>query len=148
VPPCHFNKSGIKIINTDHKRDKSEALEGLIETVCALTGDQQHMQEFISGIRTDKPRYVRDQLLIIKEALKGTDQQTIDEALAFCLEQGINSANDFKALLKKFGKQSVTDAVVTCALNPLNGTYPIQALVQPGTSRIEDYGRLMNPQLN
>jgi transposase len=142
------NKSGIKIINTDHKRDKSEALEGLIETVCALTGDQQRMQEFISGIRTDKPRYVRDQLLIIKEALKETDQQTIDEALAFCLEQGINSANDFKALLKKFGKQSVTDAVVTCALNPLNGTYPTQALVQPGTSRIEDYGRLMNPQLN
>jgi hypothetical protein len=105
-------KSGIKIINTDHKRDKSEALEALIETVCALTCDQQQMHAFISGIRTDKPRYVRDQVLIIKEALKGSDQQAIDEALTFCLEQHITSANDFKALLKKFGKQSVTETVV------------------------------------
>lgn len=142
------NKSGIKIINTDHKRDKSEALDGLVETVCALSGNQQRMQAFISGIRTDKPRYVRDQLLIIKEALMGSEQQWVDKALAFCLEQGINSANDFKTLLKKFGGKTETGGVVVSTLNPLNGTYPIQALVQPSTSRIEDYQRLLNPQLN
>jgi transposase len=141
-------KSGMKIINTDHKRDKTEALEGLIESVCNLTDDKQRMHAFISGIRTDKPRYVRDQLLIIKEALTGSEQQEIVRALTFCLEHGINSANDFKTLLKKFGKKSETEVVAICTLNPLNGTYPVQALVQPGTSRIEDYQRLLNPQLN
>jgi hypothetical protein len=141
-------KSGIKIINTDHKRDKSEALQELINTVCALTSDKQRMHEFLSGIRNDKPRYMRDQLLIIKEALKDSEQHQIENALAFCLEQGINSANDFKALLKKFSKQAEPELGAICTLNPLNGTYPIQALVQPSTSRIEDYGRILNPQLN
>lgn len=141
-------KRGVKVINTDHKRDKSEVLEGLIDTVCALTGDQQSMQEFISGIRADKPRYVRDQLLIIKEALMDSQQQEVEKALTFCLDQGIHSANDFKILLKKFGKKSAPEEVAACTLNPLNGTYPVQALVQPGTSRIEDYQRLLNPQLN
>lgn len=142
------DKRGIKIINTDHKRDKSEALESLIEAVCALCGDQQHMQAFISGIRTDKPRYLRDQLLIINEALKESDQQAIDAALFFCVEQGINSANDFKTLLKKFAKQPEAEMATTNTLNPLSGTYPVQAFVQPGTSRIEDYQQLINPQLN
>ena len=141
-------KSGIKIINTDHKRDKSEALEGLIETVCTLSGDKQRMQGFISSIRTDKPRYLRDQLLIIKEALTGGEQQAVEKALTFCLEQGINSANDFKILLKKFGKNAENEVVAASTLNPLNGTYPVQALVQPSTSRIEDYQRLLNLQLN
>ena len=142
------NKSGVKIINTDHKRDKTEALEGLIETVCDLTGDHQRMQAFISSIRTDKARYLRDQLLIIKEGLQGSDQQTIEAALVFCVEQGINSANDFKTLLKKFGKKPEPQVVAASTLNPLNGTYPVQALVQPSTSRIEDYQKLLNPQLN
>lgn len=142
------DKSGIKIINTDHKRDKSEALEGLIETVCTLSGNQQGMQAFISGIRTDKPRYVRDQLLIIKEALISSEQQVVEKALAFCLERDIKSANDFKTLLKKFGKKPEAQGIVASTLNPLNGTYPVQALVQPSTSRIEDYQKLLNPQLN
>jgi len=142
------DKRGIKIINTDHKRDKSEALESLIEAVCGLCGDQQRMQAFISGIRTDKPRYLRDQLLIINEALKESDQQAIDAALVFCVEQGINSANDFKTLLKKFAKQPEAEMATTNTLNPLSGTYPVQAFVQPGTSRIEDYQQLINPQLN
>lgn len=85
------NKSGIKIINTDHKRDKSEALEGLIDTVCTLSGDQLRMRAFIFGIRTNKPRYVLDQLLILKEALMGNGQQAVERALVFCLDQGINS---------------------------------------------------------
>ena len=141
-------KNGIKIINTDHKRDKSETLEALIDTVCALSGDQQHMQTFISGIRTDKPRYLRDQLLIIKEALMSSEQQAVEKALTICLEQGINSANDFRTLLKKFGKNAENKVIAASTLNPLNGTYPLQALVQPSTSRIEDYQQLLNPQLN
>ena len=144
----HFQGSGMKIINTDHKRDKSEALEDLIESVCELTADPSSMRQFISGIRTDKPRYLRDQLLIIREALSDSDQQAVDQAVGFCLEQGINGAMDFKTLLKKFVKKPETQAATASTLNPLNGSYPAQALVQPSTSRIEDYQRLLNPQLN
>ena len=90
-------KRGIKIINTDHKRDKSEALEGLIETLCTLSGDEQRMQGFISSIRTDKPRYLRDQLLIIKEALTGSEQQSVEKALTFCLGMALTAEMTLKS---------------------------------------------------
>jgi transposase len=140
--------SGLKIINTDHKRDKSDALREMARGLCELSEAPESMHKFISAIRTDKPRYLRDQLIIIREAVKHSDQQLVEKTLTFCLEQGINSANDFKILLKKFKLQAEPETIGVCTLNPLNGTYPLGALVQPEQSRIEDYHLLLNPQLN
>ncbi|WP_432713132.1 IS21 family transposase [Pedobacter sp.] len=140
--------SGLKIINTDHKRDKTEVLREMSSGLCELTDAPENMQKFISAIRIDKPRYLRDQLIIIREAVKDSDQQLVEKALSFCLDQGINSANDFKTLLNKFKLQAEPEAIAVCTLNPLNGTYPLGALVQPERSRIEDYHLLLAPQLN
>lgn len=140
-------ESGVKIINTDHRRDKSKTLEDMVEGLCDRAAAPDNMRQFIFGIRTDKPRYLRDQLIIIREALNGAQEQDIQEALRFCLDQGITSANDFKTLLKNL-KEVEPGATEICSLNPLNGTYPAEALLQPQLSRIEDYQLLLNPQPN
>jgi len=140
--------SGLKIINTDHKRDKTEVLREMARGLCELSEAPENMQKFISAIRSDKPRYLRDQLIIIREALKDSDQQLVEKTLTFCLNQEINSANDFRILLNKFKLQAEPEAVAVYTLNPLNGTYPLGALVQPDRSRIEDYHFLLDPQLN
>ncbi|MDO7744514.1 MAG: hypothetical protein MUP99_12090, partial [Pedobacter sp.] len=50
---------GLKIINTDHKRDKSEALAEMTAEVCKLISDAESLRRFIGTIRADKPRYLR-----------------------------------------------------------------------------------------
>ncbi|WP_367867100.1 IS21 family transposase [Pedobacter sp. WC2423] len=138
---------GLKIINTDHKRDKSAALAEMTAEVCKLISDGDNLRRFISAIRADKPRYLRDQLILLREVITSNDHQLIEKGLLFCLQQGVNSANDFKALISKFKQQAIPVAVTPTGLNPLNGSYPPQALLQPQVSRIDDYQQILN-QLN
>jgi transposase len=140
--------SGQKIINTDHKRDKSTALAEMTTDLCKLIEDEDSLRQFIGAIRADKPRYLRDQLLLLREVIDDCDQQLIIKGLRFCLEQGINSANDFKTLMSKFKQQTLPEQAEPTGLNPLNGSYPPQALLQPQMSRIDDYQQILNPQLN
>ena len=48
---------GLKVINTNHKRDKSAALEEMTAEVCKLIIDGESLRRFISA---DKPWYLRD----------------------------------------------------------------------------------------
>lgn len=139
--------TGLKIINTDHKRDKSKALEEMTAEVCKLITEGESLRRFIGVIRADKPRYLRDQLILLREVITSTDQKLVEKGLLFCLQQGVNSAIDFKALISKFKQQTVPIALVPTGLNPLNGAYPQQALLQPQLSRIDDYQQILN-QLN
>ncbi len=156
---CHVNKTelcrhmiatgrGMKIVNTDHKRDKSAALEEMAMELSRLTESGEVMLRFIAAIRIDKPRYLRDQLLILHRVLNNTQEHLIEKALSFCIQQGINSANDFETLVTKFKQESKPDAIALSGLNPLNGTYPILALFQPQLSRIEDYHQILTPLNN
>ena len=135
---------GLKIINTDHKRDKSAALAEMTAEVCRLISDSESLRRFIGAIRADKPRYLRDQLILLREIIASTDHQLIEQVLHFCLQQGVNSANDFKALISKFRQKSVPPILAQTGLNPLNGSYPQQALLQPQMSRIDDYQQILN----
>src|SRR5690606_35977611 len=54
---------GLKIINTDHKRDKTTAIEALTESVSILTQVPEQTREWLKTIYAAKPRYIRDQLL-------------------------------------------------------------------------------------
>lgn len=140
--------TGLKIINTDHKRDKTSALEEMTAEVCKLISDGESLRLFIGAIRTDKPRYLRDQLILLREVITGTDQQLIEKGLRFCLQQGVNSANDFKAIISRFKQQAIPEVLTPTGLNPLNGSYPQQALLQPQMSRIDDYQQILNTQIN
>ncbi len=140
--------AGLKIINTDHKRDKNTALEEMTAEVCKLISDGESLRLFIGAIRADKPPYLRDQLILLREVITDADQQLIEKGLRFCLQQGVNSANDFKALISKFRQQSSPEILDPIGLNPLNGAYPQQALLQPQMSRIDDYQQILNTQLN
>lgn len=90
---------GLKIINNDHKRDKSAALAEMTVEVCRLIPDGENLRRFIGAIGADKPRYLRDQLILLREVIISTYHQLIEQTLLFCLQQGVNSANDFKALI-------------------------------------------------
>jgi len=133
---------GKKIINTDHKRDKAGAINEMIVQLCILFERPTQAKEWMTSIRADKPRYIRDQLQIIKKIAEQTDPLLLNNALDYCMNNKIPSAVDFKSIVKGYEQaQPALDCTRTkiISINPLGGALPEKALVQPQQSRIEDY---------
>lgn len=136
---------GLKIINTDHKRDKSTAIEEMINQLCAAVEDPQSGKAWLSAIRMAKPRYVRDQLLIIREAIEKSPAALITKTIRYCLENNINSASDFKAIITQQQPRPVEQQKII-PLNPLSGTRP--EIKEPAKSSIQDYQDLVKKSTN
>ena len=103
---------------------------------------------YMEYIRAEKPRYVRDQLILLKQTIESTDKQIVDHTLQYCMQMKVFSANDFKSvaaglLQKKSWEKSNT---VTSRINPLNGQSPGAAYCQPMQSAIADYELLMQSE--
>jgi hypothetical protein len=64
--------SGEKIINKNHRREKSHAIQELEDRFCSMVGNAESANRFIAAIRQDKPRYVRDQLLLLIQTVQGS----------------------------------------------------------------------------
>jgi transposase len=121
-PICRHGKSNEKgktISNTDHKRDKSQSIDQLIEQVCGLfDGQQEDAKKYLLEIRKIKNRYARDQILLIKKSVENIVPEIKAQALMFCIENNIYSATDFQSINK--------------------------ASIEPQTSNIIDYEKIIS----
>lgn len=135
--------SGRKVINSDHKRDKSVKIDNLIDEVCVwLAEDAEQGRQFLNAVRKAKPRYIRDQVLLFRDTIDGADKTTISDALTYCCQHRIDSAMDFKTIVdQKLQARASVFTIDYPALqkNPLNGTLPPAILQEPAKSSIEDY---------
>lgn len=146
---CHQVASGkgLKIINTDHKRDKSGAIAEMIAQVASLTQDPQQAIHWLTIIKAAKPRYVRDQLLLIRQTIEKTDPVIITKTIAYCLHNNIASAVDFNAIITQ-QQRSTTVVGKVRPLNPLSGTHMQHAMIEPEKSAIEDYQAIIKKSSN
>lgn len=147
-----FNKQGVlicihnintskgkRIINNDHRREKTGRINELITQICTLIPNQEQMMFFIANIRTAKPRYVRDQLLLILQTIT-TYPATVATALEHCCKQKLSSAADLKSIAQHLDEQNsklLHKSMKVFAL-PQTGM-PSAAYIQPQTSSITDY---------
>lgn len=138
---------GVKVMNTDHKRDKSKAIEELMTDLCKqidLGAIGLAVYDWLEAIRSEKPRYIRDQLQLIREVIENTDAAVAHKAIIFCHQNKILSAVDFKAIvdqeLRQQTKQNKQEK--TILLNPLSGIEN-KAHTQPEKSSINDYEELL-----
>ena len=131
---------GIKIINTNHKRDKSSAIDEIIEQLCTQLDDPLKGKQWMAILRTEKPRYARDQLMILKQVIESTDRFLVNKTLEYCMENKINSSVDFKTIVNHFKQtQNEKETNKIIQLNPLSGIVPKGALVDPDKSQLSDY---------
>lgn len=128
---------GFKVTNTDHKRDKTAAIDEMILQVSNLFTDTPKGKEWLDMLRKDKPRYIRDQLIKVREVLVSADPEMAYKTLQYCLSNKITSATDFKSILSSQESKKTETKVVK--LNPLNGNIPEGVNLQPDTSSITDY---------
>lgn len=72
---------GQKILQTDHTRDKRLAITAMMESFSELMQDKPKALEWVSQIRNDKPRYIRDQVQLLKATVTGLDARIASAAL-------------------------------------------------------------------
>ena len=148
VELCHHNieiAKGQKIIKTDHKRDKSSPIDEMIRQICLLFENPIKINQWLSDIRKDKPRYSRDQLILIKKTIELANPEVINRAVDYCINNKILKATDFKSIVNRYKMEQPEIAqVLITRLNPLGGDYPHGAVIQPEKSQIENYQAIFN----
>ena len=134
---------GQKIINNNHKREKALGIDALIEEVCLGLEHPEKGRIFLGAIRSDKPRYIRDQVLLLKTAIAIYPQAILTGALHYCTEHKLWSATDLKSIAEHLqGEQKNKASAKVVHMNPFSGSLPKEALIQPATSSIADYSDL------
>ncbi len=83
--------------------------------------DSPEASSFLNQVRQDKPRYIRDQLKIIKDHSKDKSPELIEQALKYCLKNHLYGATDFVDTLNYF-------ASINC---PAEGKRNIENTLQP-----------------
>jgi transposase len=137
-------EKGTKVINTDHKRDKSLQVEELMLIVANRFNNPLAAKDWLSQIYTLKARYMRDQLQIILQVLDEPEVSTVaNQAMTFCHQNKIHSAVDFKAIIQQHLKESKPkEHIGLHILNPLSGD-KLDKNIQPQKSSIQDYQQLI-----
>ncbi|TRX45305.1 IS21 family transposase [Fulvivirga sp. M361] len=136
--------SGQRIINNNHKRDNSTAIEEMINQVADLMPDAEKALKWLQAIRKKKSRYIRDQLIAISQTVKQTnDELIVGQALEYCLQNSIYSASDFTAIIDHSIREGQQKEAKIITLNPLNGQNKADAWQKPQTSSIEEYQQVI-----
>jgi len=134
---------GQKILQTDHTRDKRLAIAAMMEEFSELMQDKPGALEWVSQIRDHKPRYIRDQIQLLKATVTGLDAGIASATLDYCIIHQIISAVDFKALAEKLKQEMpVAPQAIVVQLNPLSGDVHQKAAIDPQKSDLNDYEAL------
>lgn len=140
-------EKGKLVSNTDHKRQKSDVkIAQMIADISSLFEEPFLAVQYMENIRKEKPRYLRDQLSLLKQTIEGLDARVAGQALQYCTRMSVFSANDFKSVTDRLLQEKQQDGDCFTApilTNPLSGEKPNAATFQPMKSSIVDYDLLM-----
>ena len=137
---------GQKILRTDHTRDKSQAIWQMMQEFAAMFEDIEEALGWIYKIKADKPRYIRDQIQLLKNTVQALDPMIATHALYYCSEFYIYSATDFKAIAEKMTRERkvVVSPAITAQHNPLSGNALFNASAEPAKSNLGTYESIFN----
>lgn len=136
---------GKTVFNNDHKRDKTSKIDRIIIDLAEKFDNPSDAVSYFELLRLEKPRYIRDQLQAIQECFGTFRTETLNLALAFCIENKIYSATDFKAIATK-KQQEIKNTTTgnTDDVKPLPDRLANLDKFDPKTSDITDYESLMS----
>lgn len=98
--------------NSDHTRDKSQSIQTLKETVMQMLPDKEKGGLLIELILKDKPRYFRDNLLVLKKHLVDFEPDITAQVVDFCLERNVYNTNRFVEIAKYYKFQKIQESKV------------------------------------
>jgi len=139
-----FTGKGKLIGNNNFKRDYSSKINQLIEEMANLFNDPLLAKDYLQRVREDNPRYIRDQLLLIRNMTNQYGMDIMNSALMFCLQNMVLKATDMESLAKKLHVEynnEHADKQEPIQVRTLNKSV---IKIIPEKSNISDYKNLMN----
>lgn len=96
--------SGVgKCVRNSHaERDRHANLQNLKDLVFSRFEEYEPAKDFVQKVLESKPRYLRDQLGILRKLQEQYSMDEVIQAVDYCLERSLFSANDFKDTLEYF----------------------------------------------
>lgn len=101
-----------KLISIDHPaREKDAKLTKLHDEAYSLLGGDETAKNYVQAITKALPRYIRDQLGLLKKVCSENNSSDIRKALDYCIERELYSAVEFRDTLLYFkvGQPEVHD---------------------------------------
>jgi transposase len=121
------------------ERFKATKYEELKASVLAWFKDMPEASGYIERSQEKYPRYIRDQLSIIRKAQELYTRPEWERALAYCAEREIYSANDLRDTLEFFHREEPR-AIVTVKITLPVKYSAVRAEIRP----LNTYSALMN----
>lgn len=97
--------------------------------------------DYLQQVRTENPRYIRDQLFLIKKLSQNYDMTILNQTLDFCLQNKILKATDFESVAKKM-KAEINNNLDTDQIK-IKTINKASFKLTPQKSNISDYNNLM-----
>jgi len=139
-----FSGKGKLIGNSNFNRDYSLKIDPLIDEVAGKFNNPSLAQEYLQKVRADNPRYIRDQLLLIRKLTEQYDIETMKQALEFCVQNNIFIATDMESLVKRISAENASvkeDSQQPIEIKTLSKS---AFSIIPEKTNISDYKTLMN----
>lgn len=135
---------GNKIVNTDHKRDKSQKLKDLIAATAQLFANPVLANHYFSMLREQKGRYLRDQVLAIRDAIQGRSTELTTKVLEKCVQERYLSAVIFTELLAHQEQEDHTLSAPIGKVILLDPSSSRKAEITPDKSDLGAYEKAFN----
>jgi transposase len=138
-----YHGKGKTIGGSNYQRDLSATIDQMIDELSSQFIDPEQTKEYMLQIRKDKPRYIRDQLQIIKKLTGVFEMQIIQQAISVCIENRIYRATDLESVakgikVKQYQEDTIEDPIIIKTINRK------AEMIIPDKSNISDYQSLMN----
>jgi len=130
---------GNKVINTDHKRNKSLKLKELLTQTASKFLNPGLALQYFEMIRTQKPRYLRDQVQAIQKSIEAKNKQLVADVLQKCIDQQYLGAVLFRELLALQEVENHYPLPPLGKIILLDGSNNKKADTQPGKSDLNTY---------
>lgn len=86
-----------KLIKLSHpKRDRMTKLDVMYEDTLKALYSTKEADKFLQKIRYEKPRYIRDQPMLILNTVKGIDKDIIQKSIEYFIKRYLHRAVSFK----------------------------------------------------
>jgi transposase len=130
---------GNKVLNTDHKRDKSKKLKTLLVEIAAMFTNPALAAQYFEMIRQLKGRYLRDQVQFIRETIKGRNTELVNTVLEQCVQERYLSAVTFSELITMQEEKDKSITAPTGKIILLDPYNTRKAETKPDKSNLGDY---------
>jgi transposase len=130
---------GLTVVDKGHYRDREASQETLRADLVATVSDLPEWTCFVDGIYTEYRRYFREHAARLRKLLeRNIDREKLTQALKFCLDHGLASAQDLIDAVDS------TTPVLPVRTSPYRGMHRSRELPVVATRSLGEYQRFFD----